>query len=116
MENLYSDLEAKLGPLATPLEKPQPGDWFATHFETGQTFVEYKGKKPVRKSDSLHTIYICLVGDFTKEQKRILSLTDEYLGIFFDSPVKVNEHLALDAIPTQAKRVHPSWGDRQILT
>src|ERR1700726_569244 len=104
MENLYADLEAKLGPLATALEKPQPGDWLATHFETGQTFAEYKGKKPVRKSESLHTVYICLVGDVTREEKRILSLTDEYLGIFFDSPVKLNKHLPLEAISAQAKR------------
>src|SRR5437762_1285497 len=99
MENMYPGLESKLGPLATSLGKPQPGDWLATHFETGQTFAEYKGEKPVRRSDSLHTIYICLVGDFTEDQKQILTLTDEYLAIFFDSPVKVNKDLALESIP-----------------
>jgi len=70
---------------------------------------------PVCKSDDLHTIYLCLVGDFTEAQRRILALTQEYLGVFFDCPVRVLRQVALDSIPARAKRTHPSWGDSQLL-
>jgi hypothetical protein len=36
------------------------GDWLAEHPESGQTFDEYLHSRPVRKSDTLHTIYLCL--------------------------------------------------------
>ena len=72
--------------------------------------------RPVRKSDKLHTIYLCLVGDFTEGQRRILDATRDYLGAFFDCPVKVNRQIALASIPARARRTHPSWGDQQVLT
>jgi archaemetzincin len=85
----YPELEQKLRPLANPLPPPRPGDWLAEHDEPGQTFAEYLDARPVRKSDKLHTIYLFLVGDFTEAQRRILDLTEDYLALFFDCPVKV---------------------------
>jgi archaemetzincin len=112
----YLDLEAKLRPLAHPLPPSQAGDWLAEHSEPGQTFAEYVDSKPVRKSDKLTTIHLCLVGDFTEAQRRILDVTGDYLGAFFDCPVKVNRQVALASVPARAKRTHPSWGDRQVRT
>jgi archaemetzincin len=112
----HPDLERKLRPLADPLPAPRPGDWLAEHPEPGQTFAEYLEARPVRKGDKLTTIYLCLVGDFSEAQRRILALTRQYLGLFFDCPVKVNRHLALSSIPARARRTHPSWGDEQVLT
>jgi archaemetzincin len=88
----------------------------AAHHEPGQTFAEYLDAQPVRKSDKLHTIYLCLVGDFSPAQKRILDLTRAYLAVFFDCSVKVHRNVALADIPARAKRTHPTWGDRQLLT
>src|SRR5215469_12791404 len=116
MPALYRELEAKLRPLADPLPPPRPGDWLAEHDEPGQTFAEYLDAHPVRKSDDLHTVYLCLVGDFTEAQRRILALAQDYLALFFDCPVKVNRQIALASIPTRARRTHPSWGDPQVLT
>jgi hypothetical protein len=73
------DLEPKLRPLADPLLSPRPGDWLAEHIELGQTFAEYLDARPVRKSDKLTTIYLCLVGEFSEAQRRILALTQDYL-------------------------------------
>jgi archaemetzincin len=115
-DNSYSDLERKLRPLAGQMPAPRRGDWLAEHREPGQTFAEYLDSQPVRKSDKLHTIYLCLVGDFTEAQQRLLSLTKDYLALFFDCPVKVSRQIALDAIPARARRTHPTWGDRQLLT
>jgi archaemetzincin len=112
----HLDLEEKLRPLAGPLPPPRPGDWLAEHDEPGQTFAEYLDARPVRKSDDLHTIYLCLVGDFTEAQRRILALTEQYLSVFFDCPVRVRRQVALASIPTRARRTHPSWGDEQVLT
>jgi archaemetzincin len=116
MSDPYLDLERRLRPLAEPLPRPRCGDWLAEHDEPGQTFAEYLDADPVRRSDKLHTIYLCLVGDFTEAQQRILALTQEYLALFFDCPVKVNRRVALGSIPVRAKRTHRSWGDEQLLT
>src|SRR5262249_23935557 len=75
----YPELEHKLRPLAHPLPPSQPGNWLAQHSEPGQTFAEYVAAQPVRKSSDLHTIYLCLVGDFSEAQRRILDLTRDYL-------------------------------------
>jgi archaemetzincin len=116
MPDPYLQLESKLRPLADPLPPPRPGDWLAEHPEPGQTFAEYRDARPVRKTDKLHTICLCLVGDFTDAQRRILDLTQEYLAVFFDCPVKVQRQIALASIPAGARRTHPSWGDPQVLT
>ncbi len=116
LPRLYLLLDEKLRPLAHPLPPPRPGDWLAEHPEPGQTFDEYVDSRPVRKSDKLHTIYLCVVGDFNEAQRRILDLTQEYLAVFFDCPVKVKRQIALASIPAKAKRTHPSWGDPQVLT
>jgi archaemetzincin len=112
----FADLETKLAPLARKLGAPKPGEWLYEHKESGQPFLEYLEAQPVRRSKEQSTIYLCLIGDFTKEQQRVLDLTKEYLGIFFDAPVKVTKSLSLEQIPAKARRVHPSWGDKQILT
>jgi archaemetzincin len=112
----YLDLERKLRPLADPPPRPRPGDWLAEHPEPGQTFAEYLDARPVRKSDKLNTIYLCLVGDFNEAQRRILDLTHDYLALFVDCPVKVNRQVPLASIPTRGRRTHPSWGDPQVLT
>jgi archaemetzincin len=116
MSEPYPELERKLRPLADPLPPFQPGDWLAEHPEPGQTFAEYVDARPVRKSDKLHTIYLCLVGVFSKARRRILELTQDYLALFFDCPVNIQRQIALESIPAGARRTHPSWGDPQVLT
>jgi archaemetzincin len=116
MSEPYLELERKLRPLAEPLPRPRPGDWLAEHDEPGQTFAECLDARPVRKSDKLNTIYLCFIGEFSEAQGRILDLTQEYLAIFFDAPVKVQRQIALASVPARARRTHPSWGDPQVLT
>jgi archaemetzincin len=115
-DNSYPDLERKLRPLASPLPPPSPGDWLAQHPEPGQTFEEYLNSRPVHKTNKLHTIYLCLVGDFTEAQRRILKLTQDYLAVSFHCEVKVNRHIAIAAFPARARRTHPTSGDSQLLT
>jgi archaemetzincin len=116
MSEAYLELEENLRPLADPLSPPRPGDWLAEHDEPGQTFAEYLEARPVRKSHDLHTIYLCLVGDFSEAQRSILDHVRDYLALFFYCPVKVQRQIALASIPARARRTHPSWGDQQVLT
>jgi archaemetzincin len=78
--NSYLDLEKKLLPLASSLPPPRFGDWLAEHREQGQSFEQYINSRSVRKTNKLHTVYLCLVGDFTEAQRRILKLTQDYLA------------------------------------
>lgn len=107
-------LEQSLRPLAKPLAKPQEYDWLKSHPETGQTFAEYWKVKPPRKAADNRTIYLVLLGDFTPAQKSILDITQQYLSVFFQTPVQIHRELPLDILPDHARRIHPEWGTRQI--
>jgi archaemetzincin len=109
-------IETALRPLATPLRSSQPGDWLSSHPETGQTFAEYIQLKSKRRDNERATIYLCLLGDFSKEQLEILEITQRYLSAFYQAPVELHRELPLDVIPEHARRLHPSWGTKQIHT
>src|SRR5262245_46697677 len=102
--------------MALPLEKPGPGDWLATHRERGQAFRQYLSANPIRRGNGWDAFYLCLLGDFSPPQERVLEATREYLGLFFDVPVHVHCRVPLSAIPVHAQRKHPDWGDKQLLT
>jgi archaemetzincin len=102
--------------LHTRLGKPEPGDWLDQHKEPGQTYAQYVRGRPVRPERRRRTIYIQPLGDFDPTQRKILDATAEFLGIYFQLPVKVQKAMSLDVIPAKARRTHPSWGMPQILT
>jgi archaemetzincin len=105
-----------LRPLCEKLEKPRPGDWLAVHHEPGQTFKEYLASNPVSPLGNRRAIYLQPIGEFTPTQRRVLALTGDFMDRYFGLPVRVKDNLPLSLIPDKARRVHPSWGDRQILT
>ncbi|NIM16921.1 MAG: hypothetical protein GTO45_33555 [Candidatus Aminicenantes bacterium] len=106
----------KLRPLHKPLEKPKPGDWLAEHPEPGQTFTEYLRYNPVTPQGKRHVIYIQPLGDFTGTQRKIVTLTADFMGRYFNLPVKIKEDLPMSLVPEKARRTHPYWGMKQILT
>ena len=115
-DRTYPELETRLAPLARKLGPPRPGEWLYGQKEPGQTFGEYVEAQPVRRSRRWKRIYLCLVGEFSDEQRRVLNRTCEYLEVFFDTPVVVHAQAKLADIPAEARRKHPAWGDAQILT
>ncbi len=115
-ERTYAEVETKLRPIAIPLAKAKPGEWLAEHKEDGQTFAAYLRAKPVRKSREQGTIYICLLGEFTPEQQKIVETAQKYLQVFYQVPVKVRKKMLLADVPDRAKRIHPTWGGEQIQT
>lgn len=106
----------KLAPLHTKLGEPGARDWLANHDEPGQTFAEYLRIKPATPTGRRHVIYVQPLGEFTDEQRRIVELSAEYLGLYFDRPVKIAEDVSLEVIPAKARREHPRWEVKQILS
>lgn len=106
----------KLLLLHTKLGRPEPHDWLAEHPESGQSYSEYLAGNPVRADKSRRVIYVQPLGDFDAAQRKILDLTAEFMGIYFQLPVKVQEDMPLKVVPEKARRKHPTWGMDQILS
>jgi len=106
----------KLRPLHKKLGKPQLGDWLSVHHESGQTFQEYIRSRPITPRGERHVIYIFPLGEFTTTQRKIITLTAEFMSAYFNLPARVEKDLPLSLIPAKARRRHPSWGMEQILT
>jgi archaemetzincin len=112
----YSLMIEKLRPLHEKLGRIEPGDWLFYHNEPGQTFREYLSSKPVTPQGKRNIIYIQPLGKFTPAQRRVVDLTADFIGLFYSCPVKIQKSLPLSSIPSHAKRIHPSWEVRQILS
>ena len=97
-------------------EEPKAGDWLTQHKEKGQTFFQYLRSRPVRFTETRDTIYVTPIGEFTERQNELLKISCEFLSIYFSCPVKTLDPIGVDEIPGNAKRINPTWGDRQLLT
>jgi len=106
----------KLEPLHRRLPRPRKGEWLYENKETGQTFRQYLRSGPVFPTRSRHVIYVQPLGDFSADQRRILDLTAEFLGLYYGLETKVLKDLPLAIIPPRARRVRPGCKDEQILT
>jgi archaemetzincin len=105
-----------LRPLHSRLGKPKPGDWLDRHREPGQTFAQYLRCSPVTPRGARRVIYIQPLGDFNRTQRKIVRKTADFMALYFNRPVKVLKELPLSVIPARARRAHPTWGDKQVLT
>ncbi len=56
------------------------------------------------------------LGNFDSAQRKVLERTAEFLGIYFQLPVKTREDLSLNVIPASARREHPTWHVKQVLS
>jgi archaemetzincin len=101
----------KLRPLHQELGKPKRGEWLAEHFEAGQTFEEYLKCNPVTLHGRRNKIYIQPLGEFTETQRKIVTLTAEFMRLYFNAPVEIKKDLPLSIVPAEARRFHPSWVD-----
>jgi archaemetzincin len=106
----------RIKPLHAAKGKPQPGDWLESHPEPGQTFDEYLTSRPNRPTATRTTIYIQPLGQFDEKQSPLIDDTAEMMHVFFGVPVKRLEPIGLDTIPAKARRTHPTWGVKQILS
>lgn len=112
-KDLYQQAK-KLIPLHQPLGEIQAGDWLESHTEWGQTFSEYAKSHHIRLTDERNILYVLPLGEFDEKQKKIVELSSEFLSLYFMCEVKTLETKGLEVIPEKARRVHPTWGMRQI--
>jgi archaemetzincin len=106
----------KLAPLNQKLGPPKSGDWLSLHEEEGQTFKEYLDYDPALPRGRRSVLYIQTLGGFTPDQRRIVNLTTEFIGLYFNLPVRTLENLPLTVFPPRAQRILPESGGQQILT
>lgn len=109
-------LADRVRPLHRVKEKPRPGDWLAKHPESGQSFDAYLDESPIRPDETHTTLYVQPLGEFDTNGSALLRLTADMLGRFYGMPVKELRPLPLETIPDSARREHPTWGGKQILT
>ncbi len=92
------------------------GDWLASHDESGQTFKQYLRANPVTLTKKRNKLYVQPIGKFAGKSSEIIKLSAEFMKIYFGCEVVVNKNITSDDFPERAKRVHPSWGVRQLLS
>jgi len=92
----------------TKLDPPNPGDWLDQHEEKGQTFEQYITVNPIKPTAKRNKLYIQKLGDLDSAELRIIDLTAEYLGIFYQMEVRVLDPIPLDSttIPSGSQRDH----------
>ena len=88
---------AKVEPFFKRMGKPQPADWLTAFHEDGQTFDQWLASSPTLPTPDRRTIYVLPLGDFTKQQKRIIKITAGYLEAFYGLPVSELKQRPLDA-------------------
>ena len=82
---------------------PKPGEWLYIYDEHGETFREYKKSKP-HKAAKDSQIYICELGKFECEKKKILMDTIMYIQAFYGRPVVLYSKINFKDIPDRAYR------------
>ncbi len=105
---LLDAMEA-IKPMHKLMGEPLPGDWLETQPEAGQTFVEYLKSDPVTPRDDRRILYIQPLGQFTPTERKIVNLTADYMGRFFNLPVKILEDVPLSVIPAEKRRATPFY-------
>jgi len=104
---------AKLSPLQ---QKFEATSWSTNHAEERlQSFDKFIART-VKPNPKFKTIYIQQIGGLTKSQEKAVEAVQEFLQNFFNSPVKKLDHASIETIPQSARRTHPQWGDKQILS
>lgn len=104
----------KLRPLHERPGAAKPGEWRYDHRESGQTFEEYVHGNPTLPVGERRTLVVQPIGAFDSEREKILTMTIEYMSLYFNLKARRESPLSLDVIPTKARRVHPKWGDKQL--
>lgn len=112
IERDLSRLRAQHG----PMPPPHPGDWVVSHPEPGQTFAEYLDQKVSRPTALRGTLYVQPLGQFSTEQREIVRLSAEYLGLYFRLPVQILPDLPTQVISVSAVRRHPRTHELQLHT
>ncbi|MDW9382225.1 archaemetzincin [Chryseobacterium sp. JV558] len=93
---------------------PKPGSWRYNHDEKFQTFEDFQKFKKIKPELGKNIIYLQPIGKFDELQKREITLTKEYLKIYFQLETKILPALPNTIFPEKIKRISKE-GQEQIL-
>lgn len=116
-EGLPSTTQRALGPGTDfdPISLPNPGDWLAEHYESGQTFKDFI-RAGENKPDALrNSIYLQPLGRFQEDGSPPLETLRLCACSYFALPVKVLPPLDISRSKFTS-RINPYTRNRQILT
>ena len=100
----------------TAKRRPEPGDWLADHEERGESYAEWAASEPVRATGERRTIYLQPFGDLRADQQAAVAKTAQYVALYFGLPVTTLPTVPANALPGDARRLHPRTGERQLWT
>lgn len=107
-------LMEKLRPLALPAPTPGPYDWLTAHpEEPGQTFKEYLACTPMMVTAERSILYVQPLGTFTASQRKIVATAAEFLGLYYNVRVKIEEDVPFGEMPEAATRKSPTAADEE---
>lgn len=98
----------------TPLPPPEPGDWLAEHWETGQTFEQFVEASPPSPDNVRNILYLQPLEQFIADQSPPLTILLDYIQVYFSMPAQLVHVLVEDEAFTT--RVNPYTTTRQVLT
>lgn len=106
-----------LEPFFEPMNPPEPDEWLATFKENGQTFEQYINQNPTLPTSQRQTLYVQPLGKFDAKQLRVIAQTAEFLGLFYDLPVKTLPVKKFDKpLSMKNTRDNPSTRQEQVRT
>jgi archaemetzincin len=115
-ENNFRDSTQKLIDLHEPLGEPEPGMWLHSQFEPGQTFAQYTQANPIRPNKDRFTIYVQPLGKLNKKQREIIKISSDFIGLYYDCPMRILPDMPDSVIEPSAQRIHPGTKEPQFLS
>jgi archaemetzincin len=97
-----------------PIPNPGPHDWLAVHHEPGQTFDDFRARRPNRPTSARHVIHLQPLGEFAPERSPSIAKLRDFAAAFFAMEVRVLPAVRISASFTT--RRNPHTGTLQILT
>lgn len=87
------------------LGTPMPGEWRYEHPEKNQSFETYQRSKPIKPNTKQSVLYIKPIGKFDSMQLRALTLTRQYVEVFFQLKTILLSPTADKIVPKNATRL-----------
>jgi archaemetzincin len=106
-EEIVEQVRAAISPEDAKGFQPLPVLAGPAATEYPQSLEQYKAALRVRPSPELRTLVLQPLGEFNREQARLLELLREYAALFFQLPARVEKPLPLEALGAQMYRILP---------
>ncbi len=110
--SLEAAMEA-LKPLHSAMGPVQEGDWLERFPEPGQSFRKWLRSDPVMPRGKRRVLCVAPLGEFRKDDRKIVDLSAEWLSLFFAVPSRIEADISVADFPPRAFRRWPVLGKEQ---